>query len=55
MIWLVVALGLMLLIFLHELGHFLAALAVGIQPRKFYVGFPPAIVKVRRRGVEYGI
>ena len=55
MIWLVVAVGLLLLILLHELGHFLAALAVGIQPRKFYVGFPPAIVKVRRKGVEYGI
>jgi regulator of sigma E protease len=54
-IWLVVAVGLLLLILLHELGHFLAALAVGIQPRKFYVGFPPAIVKVRRKGVEYGI
>jgi regulator of sigma E protease len=54
-IWLVVAVGLLLLIFLHELGHFLAALAVGIQPRKFYVGFPPALVKIRRKGVEYGI
>ncbi len=55
MIWLVVAIGLLLLILLHELGHFLAALAVGIQPRKFYVGFPPALVKVRHKGVEYGI
>jgi regulator of sigma E protease len=54
-IYLVVILGLLLLIFLHELGHFLVALAVGIQPRKFYVGFPPAVVKVRRGGVEYGI
>jgi regulator of sigma E protease len=55
MIWLVVVVGLLLLILLHELGHFLAALAVGIQPRKFYVGFPPALVKFRRKGVEYGI
>ena len=55
MIWLVVAVGLLLLILLHELGHFLAALAVGMKPRKFYVGFPPAVVKVRRKGVEYGI
>jgi regulator of sigma E protease len=54
-IWLVVAVGLLLLILLHELGHFLAALAVGIQPRKFYVGFPPALIKVKRKGVEYGI
>ena len=55
MTYLVVVLGLLLLIFLHELGHFLAAKAVGIKPRKFYVGFPPALVKVKRNGIEYGI
>jgi regulator of sigma E protease len=55
MTYLVVVLGLLLLIFLHELGHFTAARAVGIKPRKFYVGFPPALVKVKRNGVEYGI
>jgi regulator of sigma E protease len=53
--WLVVTVGLLLLVFLHELGHFSVALAVGIRPRSFYVGFPPAIVKVRRRGIEYGL
>jgi regulator of sigma E protease len=55
MTYVVVAFGLLLLIFLHELGHFLAARAVGIRPRKFYVGFPPALAKVTRNGVEYGI
>jgi regulator of sigma E protease len=55
MTYLVVVIGLLLLIFLHELGHFAAARAVGIKPRKFYVGFPPALVKVKRNGVEYGI
>ena len=55
MTYLVVVFGLLLLIFLHELGHFTAARAVGIRPRKFYVGFPPALVKVQRNGVEYGI
>jgi regulator of sigma E protease len=53
--YLVVIVGLLLLIFLHELGHFLAARAVGMKPRKFYVGFPPALAKVKRNGVEYGI
>jgi regulator of sigma E protease len=48
MTYLVVIFGLLLLIFLHELGHFVAARAVGIKPRKFYVGFPPALVNVRR-------
>ena len=26
-----------------------------MRPRSFYVGFPPALVKVRRKGIEYGI
>ena len=55
MTWLVVAIGLTLLVFLHELGHFSVALAVGMRPRSFYIGFPPAIAKVRRNGIEYGI
>jgi regulator of sigma E protease len=53
--WLVVIGGLVLLVFLHELGHFSVALATGMRPRSFYVGFPPALVKVRRKGIEYGI
>ncbi len=28
---------------------------LGIRPRSFYVGFPPAIAKVTRNGIEYGI
>src|SRR3954462_10498659 len=55
MTYLVVVIGLLLLTFLPELGHFTAARAVGIKPRKFYVGFPPALVKVTRNGVEDGI
>lgn len=47
--------GLGFLIFIHELGHFSASLALGMRPRKFYVGFPPAIVKRTRKGIEYGI
>src|SRR5438067_11720577 len=48
-------LGLAFLIFLHEAGHFFVARAVGMRPRRFYVGFPPALVKVRHKGIEYGI
>ena len=54
MTWLVVAGGLLLLVFLHELGHFSVALLVGVRPRSFYVGFPPALVKMQRNGIEYG-
>jgi regulator of sigma E protease len=55
MTWLVVVLGLAALIFLHELGHFTVAWLVGMKPRAFYIGFPPALVTVRRNGIEYGI
>jgi regulator of sigma E protease len=51
----VAVVGLGLLVLVHELGHFLASLALGMRPRKFYIGFPPAVVKTTRRGIEYGI
>jgi regulator of sigma E protease len=47
--------GLSLLVLVHEAGHFFSARAVGMSPRRFYVGFPPAIAKVKRKGIEYGI
>jgi regulator of sigma E protease len=55
MTWVVVILGLALLVFLHELGHFTVSWLVGMKPRALYVGFPPAIAKFRRNGIEYGI
>ena len=55
MIWVVVILGLVALVFIHELGHFTMARLTGIKPRSFYIGFPPAIAKIKRNGIEYGI
>jgi regulator of sigma E protease len=55
MTWIVGLGGLVVLVFLHELGHFWVARAVGMRPRSFYIGFPPALVKVQRHGIEYGI
>src|SRR5215210_8786542 len=52
---LVAILGLAFLILIHEAGHFFSALAVGMRPRKFYIGFPPPLVRVKRGGIEYGI
>ncbi|HKF15504.1 MAG TPA: M50 family metallopeptidase [Gaiellaceae bacterium] len=52
---LIAILGLAFLVLVHEAGHFFTARAVGMSPRKFYIGFPPAIAKVRRKGIEYGI
>jgi regulator of sigma E protease len=55
MTWVIVVAGLVALVFIHELGHFSVALLVGMRPRSFYIGFPPAVAKVKRRGIEYGI
>ena len=55
MSFVIAILGLALLIFVHEVGHFVGSLAVGLRPRKFYVGFPPPIVRKTRKGIEYGI
>jgi regulator of sigma E protease len=43
------------LVFVHELGHFLAAKRVGIRVLKFQLGFNPTIVSVRRGETEYAI
>jgi regulator of sigma E protease len=43
------------LIFVHELGHFLAAKRVGIRVLKFQLGFNPTILSVRRGETEYSI
>ncbi len=57
-----VAAGLGLVIFVHELGHFLAAKACGVKVEKFYVGFdipmgplPSTLLKFRRGETEYGV
>ena len=48
-------LGVIVLVVLHELGHFFAAKAVGMRVEKLYLFFGRAIVKVRRGETEYGI
>jgi regulator of sigma E protease len=53
--WLVAVLGLAFLVLIHEAGHFFTARGLGMRPRRFYIGFPPAIAKVNRGGIEYGI
>ena len=41
------------LIFIHELGHFLAAKKAGIKVNTFSIGFGPKIVGFRRGDTEY--
>src|SRR5690242_7645084 len=43
------------LVFVHELGHFLAAKRVGIKVLKFQLGFNPTVISIRRGDTEYGI
>src|SRR4051794_41731074 len=43
------------LVFVHELGHFLAAKRVGIRVLKFQLGFNPTILSFRRGETEYSI
>ena len=43
------------LIFVHELGHFLAARRVGVRVLTFSLGFGPKILKVTRGDTEYCI
>lgn len=43
------------IIFIHELGHFIAARAVGIRVEQFAFGFGKAIVKWQRGPTEYRI
>lgn len=43
------------LIFVHELGHFLAARAAGIRVDAFKIGFGPRIIHWKRGETEYGV
>jgi regulator of sigma E protease len=45
--------GLLLLVFLHELGHFIAAKSVGMRATRFSVGFGPALLSRTRGETEY--
>ncbi len=45
------------LVFIHELGHFLAAKSVGVRVEKFYLGFNFFGLGWKKdyKGTEYGI
>jgi len=50
-----VVIGFALVIFIHELGHFLAAKWCGVHVRKFAIGFGPPIVKWQPGETEYSL
>jgi regulator of sigma E protease len=47
--------GIMVLVVLHELGHFFAARATGMRVEKLYLFFGKPIWKIQRGETEYGI
>jgi len=44
-----------LLIFVHELGHFVLAKRAGVKVEEFGIGFPPRLVAFRRGETEYSL
>ncbi|MES2177723.1 MAG: RIP metalloprotease RseP [Gemmatimonadota bacterium] len=42
-----------LVIFVHELGHFIAAKLMGVYAPRFSIGFGPALIRTRRGETEY--
>ena len=52
-LWMAVALG--ILVFVHELGHFLAARLFGMRVDAFSLGFPPNLVSKQVGDTEYRI
>ena len=47
--------ALMILVFIHELGHFLAAKMFGMRVERFSIGFPPRIWGIQRGDTDYCI
>jgi regulator of sigma E protease len=55
MSWVLTILGIIVLIVLHELGHFTVAKLVGMRVERFSLFFPPTIARIRRGETEYAI
>jgi regulator of sigma E protease len=52
-LWFIIALG--VLVFVHELGHFLVAKKAGIRVERFSLGYPPKMFGVQVGETEYCI
>jgi membrane-associated protease RseP (regulator of RpoE activity) len=47
--------GLLVSVFLHEMGHFVTARRTGMKVTQFFMGFGPRVWSMQRGEVEYGI
>ena len=50
-----VLLAIILMIMLHELGHFVMAKRAGMKVTEFFLGFGPRLWSIRRGETEYGV
>jgi membrane-associated protease RseP (regulator of RpoE activity) len=53
--WCVFVVGLLISVFLHELGHFVTARMSGMKVTQFFIGFGPRLWSFRRGETEYGV
>ena len=53
--WLLPILGIGFVIFFHELGHFMAARAMGVRVEAFSIGFGPRLFGFRRGSTDWKI
>lgn len=49
------AIALIVMVMLHEFGHFVAARATGMKATEFFLGFGPRLWSTRRGETEYGV
>src|SRR4051794_41609108 len=50
-----VVLAIIVMIMLHELGHFLTAKAGGMKVTEYFLGFGPRLWSIRKGETEYGV
>ncbi len=53
--WVIVIVGIVAMLFLHELGHFLTARWTGMQPTEFFLGFGPKLWSFNKGETEFGL
>ena len=56
--WLTIIIGIIVLsvlVFVHELGHFIAAKASRVRVEEFGIGFPPRIFGIKRGETIYSL
>jgi membrane-associated protease RseP (regulator of RpoE activity) len=53
--WFVFVVGVLVAVFMHELGHFITARWTGMRATQFFIGFGPRLWSFRRGETEYGV